>query len=96
MSASLKATRMRYQFANKDKIAAKKHDYYVENKEWLHEYHKFYVNEHREELNAKSREKNKPMRLRWELCHEFKKKYQPWEEGGIIKVICENWAMIQI
>ena len=90
MSGSTKAISMRMYHARKENLTAKWREEarlenkpgYVEVRERAQEMR----NRNREETNAKSREKNKPARFYWEVRQEFKKKYQPWEEGGIIKV----------
>ena len=82
MSASLKATQRNFLAAFKEEIAVKRHEYYVENKDRINDCRR----EYRDKVNAKSRENNKHARLYFEVRKEFKSKYQPWVEGGIVKV----------
>ena len=54
-------------------------NYYDQNRERILAQQKQYDDLHREELNAKSRERNKPLRLHWECMREFRSKYSPYD-----------------
>ncbi len=62
---------------NSDKAKETKAIYNAEHREENKEYWRKYKEQNRDKINETNREKNKPMRLKFEMLQEFKAKYKP-------------------